>query len=322
MNAITLLAGHNQGPALGDALITPVPDLTLAERLDPALVTDQLALDHAALLARSEALMGGYIRFMLKHSTLVHVRPDALPTEPAANTIVIAGGPDLVSTALMWDGREWVALNRAQLIARVGPTVTVLDETVAGMATSFVKQLKDGRKPIEAARKAEKTLYDAASDAVQAFFTARMLVPLAAAAKMIEEGPMTRYVRAKAAKEQALLNEAAATARAVADAALAAAAQSEHTDVLENAVAAAASSDKATVAAAAPVADQARTRGAMGGVAVALVVWDYEITDETLIPLAYRPIDRAAILRDVRTEKAATAIPGVRAFSDVKAGVR
>lgn len=47
-------------------------------------------------------------------------------------------------------------------------------------------------------------------------------------------------------------------------------------------------------------------------------VWKYEITDPALVPLRYRPIDEAAIARDVRTLKSDCEIPGVRIYSEIE----
>lgn len=47
-------------------------------------------------------------------------------------------------------------------------------------------------------------------------------------------------------------------------------------------------------------------------------VWKYEITDPALVPLAYRPIDEAAIARDVRSGKGECRIPGVRVYSVIE----
>lgn len=47
-------------------------------------------------------------------------------------------------------------------------------------------------------------------------------------------------------------------------------------------------------------------------------VWDFEITDPALVPLAYRPIDTAAIARDVKAGKGECSIPGVRVFSRIE----
>ena len=44
-------------------------------------------------------------------------------------------------------------------------------------------------------------------------------------------------------------------------------------------------------------------------------VWEFEITDPDKVPLSYRPIDTAAIARDVKALKDRASIPGVRVFS-------
>lgn len=47
-------------------------------------------------------------------------------------------------------------------------------------------------------------------------------------------------------------------------------------------------------------------------------VWKYEVTDESLVPLSYRPIDHAALARDVRSLKGEAQIPGVRVYSEIE----
>ena len=47
-------------------------------------------------------------------------------------------------------------------------------------------------------------------------------------------------------------------------------------------------------------------------------VWKFEITDPALVPLAYRPIDTAAIARDVKAGKGECNIPGVRVYSEIE----
>ena len=55
-----------------------------------------------------------------------------------------------------------------------------------------------------------------------------------------------------------------------------------------------------------------------GSASKTFTVWDYEITDPALVPLAYRPIDTAAIARDVKAGKDECKIPGVRVFSRIE----
>lgn len=55
-----------------------------------------------------------------------------------------------------------------------------------------------------------------------------------------------------------------------------------------------------------------------GSASKTFTVWDYEITDPPLVPLAYRPIDTAAIARDVKAGKGECNIPGVRVFSRIE----
>lgn len=47
-------------------------------------------------------------------------------------------------------------------------------------------------------------------------------------------------------------------------------------------------------------------------------VWKHEITDPSLVPLIYRPIDEAAIARDVRALKGEFSQPGIRVYSVIE----
>ena len=55
-----------------------------------------------------------------------------------------------------------------------------------------------------------------------------------------------------------------------------------------------------------------------GSASKTFTVWEFEIEDPALVPLAYRPIDTAAIARDVKAGKDECKIPGVRVFSRIE----
>ena len=55
-----------------------------------------------------------------------------------------------------------------------------------------------------------------------------------------------------------------------------------------------------------------------GAASKTFLVWDFEITDESLVPMAYRPIDTKAIAADVKAGKDQCQIPGVRVFSRIE----
>lgn len=55
-----------------------------------------------------------------------------------------------------------------------------------------------------------------------------------------------------------------------------------------------------------------------GSASKTFTVWEFEIEDPALVPLAYRPIDTAAIARDVKAGKGECKIPGVRVFSRIE----
>lgn len=55
-----------------------------------------------------------------------------------------------------------------------------------------------------------------------------------------------------------------------------------------------------------------------GSASKTFTVWDFEITDPGLVPMVYRPIDHAALARDVKAGKDGCKIPGVRVFSRIE----
>ncbi len=55
-----------------------------------------------------------------------------------------------------------------------------------------------------------------------------------------------------------------------------------------------------------------------GSASKTFTVWTYEVEDEALVPMAYRPIDHAALARDVKAGKGECKIPGVRVFSRIE----
>jgi len=55
-----------------------------------------------------------------------------------------------------------------------------------------------------------------------------------------------------------------------------------------------------------------------GSASKTFTVWTYEIEDESLVPMAYRPIDHASLARDVKAGKDGCHIPGVRVFSRIE----
>lgn len=55
-----------------------------------------------------------------------------------------------------------------------------------------------------------------------------------------------------------------------------------------------------------------------GSASKTFTVWTYEVEDEALVPMAYRPIDHAALARDVKAGKGECKIPGVRVFSKIE----
>jgi len=55
-----------------------------------------------------------------------------------------------------------------------------------------------------------------------------------------------------------------------------------------------------------------------GSASKTFTVWTYEVEDESLIPMAYRPVDHASIARDVKAGKDGCRIPGIRVFSRIE----
>jgi hypothetical protein len=296
-------------------------DLTIAELLDPEILADQLAVDYAEHVRKRDARMAGFIRFCLSYSTLPRYAPDALPPTPAQHAIVIIEYADR-KEAVQFDGFSWRPLGGAQFVARIPASVVIPDADVNARATSFTRQIKDDLVLVEAARSAEKQVYDHAGKAVQAFFKVGIQEPLEAAVKALEKGPLIVWTNKVIAEEHAARLAEARRLQADADAALAAAARTQHSDMMETAVQVGEKADRAAARAAAPVADLGRSRGSLGGVSTVITTWKYRVVDEAKLPDEYWVIDHQKLAAEVKRNKNTTPIPGVEMFSENGVSVR
>lgn len=256
--------GHNQPPS---DLDTPA----LETLLNPAVVRDQLELDHADLLKRRDDLLDGVKRFF---ATVPKIEDDAMQAR----------------------------------------------------AADFVAQLKLHVKEVEAERVKAQAPLIACQRAKQKFFKADIQDPLEGAASDIE-GQMTRYSRAKAAANRALLDEQARQATREAQAKMAQAAEANRPSVLEDAAAAAATAERAVAkAASATDAELGRTRSVTGAVAMVRTTWDFEVVDLAQVPDSYKVLDaakvRAEIAAGLRDAGDVPAIPGLRIVSNLSTKVR
>lgn len=195
------------------------------------------------------------------------------------------------------------------------------DELVRPLNT-VVKKINAGFKDVTAALEQALDAYRRPMTAYQAELARQRAEAEAAARK--EQQRLEAEARAKAEAEM----EAARKAREEADAARAA---TEGDDPFAAVLAQEAADDaEARANEQAEAARQAirdirsievpimATPKVTGSASKTFTVWDYEITDESLVPLAYRPIDRAALARDVKAGKDECHIPGVRVFSRIE----
>jgi hypothetical protein len=309
------LPGHNIGTP------PPVPLPSIAEQLDPEILADQYALDYAKWEAKRDELRAGFIRLMLRYSSLPRHAHDALPATGAAYELCIAEFPDRTS-ARQFNKDSWQPLDANQVMKWLPSSVVIPDEAVAAQVITFVRQIKDVTKLVESDRKKEKTVFDAAGKVVQGFFQAGILDVLEPMAKVIEAGPLKAYQDRKTAEETRQREAEAKRLQDEADAAFAIAARTQHADLMETAVLAGELADRAVARAALPAADMGRTKGSKGGVAAIITTWKYRVTDESKLPDAYWIIDHATLAADVKRDKDKAKIAGVEIYSDTSSSVR
>jgi hypothetical protein len=227
-------------------------------------------------------------------------------------------------------GGAWTEITRGvqAVIGRLKVGAALPNDDTAVRATSFVRQLKDSAKPLEARRREAKAPYDGAAAAVQGVF-ASQIEALTAAARTIERDLITPYATAKAAETRRAADEAAARTRAEADAKLAEAeALMQKQDApaadleraLDDAIAAGEEADRASAVAAAGPTE--RLRGSHGGTAAHIQRWSYEIIDPNQVPREFLMIDHDKLTALARTKKGGAAVPGVRFFSTTTVSVR
>ena len=207
-------------------------------------------------------------------------------------------------------------------VARFGAAhpAGVTDDAIAARLTSFVKQLKDTIKDIEADRTRAKRPFDAAAKAVDGFFNVGIRDKLQPEVRRLE-GMLGTYQRAKAAEEQRRRDEEARRRREEAERVAAAARATEHPDVIETAIKASEQADRAERAAAKPIADMGRARGAVGGTSQLRTVYEFEVEDLARVPLQYLQINESAVKSAIRLAKGEISIPGIRVIIDTKAVV-
>jgi chromosome segregation ATPase len=194
------------------------------------------------------------------------------------------------------------------------------DELVRPLNT-VVKKINAGFKDVTAALEQALDAYRRPMTTYQAELARLRLEAETAARK--ERDRLEAEARAKADAEIA----AAKKAREDADAAHAAAeggdpfaavlAEQDAAEAEERAQAQAEAARKALRDMAAINIEAVATPKVTGAASKTFTVWDFEITDPALVPMAYRPIDLAALARDVKAGKDQCQIPGVRVFSRV-----
>lgn len=195
------------------------------------------------------------------------------------------------------------------------------DELVRPLNT-VVKKINAGFKDVTAALESALDAYRRPMTAYQAELARQRAEAEAAARK--ERERLEAEARAKAEAEIAAARKAqeeADAARAATEgddpfAALLAEQEAEEAQARANAAAEAAKQAIRDTRVVMP--EVVTAPKVTGGASRTFTVWEFEITDEALVPMAYRPIDTAAIARDVKAGKDECRIPGVRVFSRIE----
>jgi hypothetical protein len=336
LNVPTRGVGDNSGD---------VPELFT---LDPELIREQLGQDYGSMVRKRDDLLEGVARLCLKYSDR-HRFAGGDPLEGLLRSdqlrvgsvyIMLPDGGRPAHAVTVKPGREpndhsVEVLNTPDTIRHLLNTIAIPDEEVAARVVSFVRQIKDHLKPVEAARVKEKGPYDGAASAVQSFFKATIADPLGAAASGIETGPLKVYAAEKAAAErrrrEAEAEEArqkaeqakqeAEAARKAAEAAMTERALDHAIDTTDRAIVVTEAAERLERQAAAPVRDMARTRGSAGGVLSARSVWRHRVVDPDKVPDEYWVIDHDKLAALARQDKAGASVPGVEFFDDVSVRV-
>lgn len=314
--------GHNSAaPTLSSEQLEQLK----SDMLDPGMISDQLGIDYAHHIRRRDELLGGVARLIIQFGNPQQV--EALPDEGSRGAMVVLKGdgrPYAWTIPPASDGGDpcWKPADLGEFIRLHIGSVVIADVATANKATSFGKQLKDtASKAVEPDRVREKTPYDNAAKVVQAFFKDAIQDKLTFAAKGIESA-LSAYQARLAEEERKRRLEEARKAQEEADRAAAAAQRTQSADVLDTAIELTERAEKLQAKAVAPVADMARVSGSLGGTSAALTNWDFEVEDETKIPREYWVLDRSKILAQVKREKDACRIPGIRVKKDIKASIR
>lgn len=222
-----------------------------------------------------------------------------------------------------------------ELMAAEQRLPAISDDESAGKVSDYIKQITATCKNADGARIAAKEPYLEGGRIVDGFFTKGIVDPLMALKRRIE-AKLTRYLQEKAQREREERARLEREARAAEDAArreaeekaLAARTEAElERAISAEAAAAQASSQRAVAAEAANAkpAELSRTRGDYGSVASLRTAWDYEVTDQTIVPSLFLMINDAAVKAHIKArmkDKPPLSIAGVRFYEKTTAAVR
>ena len=321
--------GHNSGPSEAAA-----PAVTRELFLDPDLIRDDLVDRYKAVAQRSDDLVHAAVRAF---AIAANVR--VVAEAPTGGTTAPDGGGRLVEqargktgwTATLWETRDgtWfkAAQRPVQIMQRLaGAGAKIADDDASATLIAFVtKQIKPAQTALEDGRKNEKSGYDRAAAAVQAWFKPYQ-DELEAARKATETlllDPYRKAVEAEArrrlAQEAEKRRRDAEEARAAAAAALQAA-ESVQTDAAftvaiqagdeaDDAAQRAAQAERASNVNAAQLSHQ---RSDLGGSMTARTTWTFRVVDKTQIPHEYLLVDERALAAMARNMKDKAAVPGVQ----------
>lgn len=211
--------------------------------------------------------------------------------------------------------------NAEALVDALGRVPDILDAATAVKATSFVRQIKDVKRKLDDARKAEKEPFLTAGRSVDGFF-ATWTAALEAAARTVEQR-LSAFQRQLEAEERQRREEEAKRAREEAERlAKAAATPIDDARAAQAAEQAAAAQRQAE----AKTADLVRTHGAYGGVATTRTTWQARVVDrkkldwKKLGPL----LDDDAIMKAARAfvRLGGRECKGLEIYEETKAVVR
>lgn len=194
----------------------------------------------------------------------------------------------------------------------------IADDTMAGHATDFIKELKAASSATDETRTKIKAPVLHAQRLIDG--EAKKLTDKLGSCSTVVTGRITTFLRDKEAKARAAAEAEATRLAAEAEIKIAEAQANETTETIETAVEAIEQAQTAAAQAEARPIELTRTRSVMGSLTGLKDNWTYETVDLSKVPAHLLTINDAAVKLAIK--QGLRDIPGLRIWNDAKAYVR